>query len=286
MQDQYSPLASGLLDTIGSTRGSVLYRGASGWASLTPGSSGTFLKSNGAGADPSWASAGGGGGFDPAAATAITFTTGISGNAVTGPTDGDLRVGTPSTATFCRDLICQPGSTTGVTDSDYAGSLFFYGGGAPTDGASEAYGGYISFQAGGGGNPGNVTFAAGNSYFAGVAAGSLTFTSGTPADGDSGGQSFTIPDAVGTNRSGGVLSFQLGSKTGSGTASSLVVKGAAAATVFKVDYDGVLTMTSNSTGAGTPLLGTNCPASTLTAPYTWVKITTSDGSTAYLPAWK
>lgn len=67
---------STVLDTVGSTRGSVLYRGASGWAILSPGTSGYFLKSNGAGADPSWASAGGGGGFDPAAATAITFSLG------------------------------------------------------------------------------------------------------------------------------------------------------------------------------------------------------------------
>jgi len=48
------------LDLIGSTRGSVLYRGASGWAALAPGTSGHFLKSNGAGADPSYAAAAGG----------------------------------------------------------------------------------------------------------------------------------------------------------------------------------------------------------------------------------
>lgn len=43
---------------------------------------------------------------------------------------------------------------------------------------------------------------------------------------------------------------------------------------------------TNTTGAGTALLGTNSPASTNSAPYTWVQITTSDGSTAYVPAWK
>ncbi len=52
--------ASAILDSISSTRGSILYRGASGWAALAPGTSGTFLKSNGSGADPSYASAGGG----------------------------------------------------------------------------------------------------------------------------------------------------------------------------------------------------------------------------------
>jgi hypothetical protein len=39
---------------IGSTRGSVLYRGAGGWAALTPGTDGHVFTSNGAGADPAW----------------------------------------------------------------------------------------------------------------------------------------------------------------------------------------------------------------------------------------
>lgn len=38
-------------------RGDVLYRGASKWNNLAAGTSGHFLKSNGAGADPSWAAA-------------------------------------------------------------------------------------------------------------------------------------------------------------------------------------------------------------------------------------
>lgn len=46
--------ASQLIDWVGSTRGSVLYRGASGWAALTPGTSGHALISAGAGADPAY----------------------------------------------------------------------------------------------------------------------------------------------------------------------------------------------------------------------------------------
>lgn len=57
-----SPNIQTLLDSISSTRGVVLYRGAAGWAALTPGTSGYFLKTNGAGADPAWAAGGGGGG--------------------------------------------------------------------------------------------------------------------------------------------------------------------------------------------------------------------------------
>lgn len=50
--------ATSILNTFGLTRGSVLYRGSSGWAALTPGAAGTVLQSNGAGADPTFAAAG------------------------------------------------------------------------------------------------------------------------------------------------------------------------------------------------------------------------------------
>lgn len=42
------------LDTIGSTRGSLLYRGAAAWSALTPGTAGFPLVSGGAGVDPSY----------------------------------------------------------------------------------------------------------------------------------------------------------------------------------------------------------------------------------------
>jgi hypothetical protein len=45
-------------------------------------------------------------------------------------------------------------------------------------------------------------------------------------------------------------------------------------------------ISNNSTGAGSAALGANCPATTLTAPYTWLKMASSDGSTVYVPAWK
>lgn len=45
---------SSVFDFIGSTRGSLLYRGVTGWSILTPGTSGQILTANGAGADPSW----------------------------------------------------------------------------------------------------------------------------------------------------------------------------------------------------------------------------------------
>ena len=67
-----------ILDEITTTRGSILYRGASGWAGLAPGTNGHFLKSNGAGADPAYAAAsGGGGGWTPTEPEAADFPTAV-----------------------------------------------------------------------------------------------------------------------------------------------------------------------------------------------------------------
>ena len=53
---------SGALDTaFSSAEGTILYRGASGWAGLAPGTSGNFLKTQGASADPVWSAVPGGG---------------------------------------------------------------------------------------------------------------------------------------------------------------------------------------------------------------------------------
>lgn len=49
-----------ILDQISTTQGTVLFRGAADWQALAPGAAGQFLKTGGAGADPSWATAGGG----------------------------------------------------------------------------------------------------------------------------------------------------------------------------------------------------------------------------------
>jgi hypothetical protein len=58
---------------------------------------------------------------------------------------------------------------------------------------------------------------------------------------------------------------------------------------YAIDTSGILTNKisgNESTGAGTALLGTNSPAVTNSAPYKWLKVKTSDGSTGYIPIWK
>ena len=54
-----STLTTVLDQAFSSTQGSILYRGASAWAALGPGTSGQVLQSGGAGANPAWAAVGG-----------------------------------------------------------------------------------------------------------------------------------------------------------------------------------------------------------------------------------
>lgn len=55
-----SALVQEILDQITTVHGSVLYRDSGGWAALAPGTTGNFLQTQGAGADPVWAAGGGG----------------------------------------------------------------------------------------------------------------------------------------------------------------------------------------------------------------------------------
>lgn len=41
-----------------------------------------------------------------------------------------------------------------------------------------------------------------------------------------------------------------------------------------------------ATGVGIPLWGANCPAGTLSAPYTWIRVVVPDGSVCFVPAFK
>lgn len=56
-----------------------------------------------------------------------------------------------------------------------------------------------------------------------------------------------------------------------------------------VSAAGVLTFQvsgNESTGAGSALLGANCPAVTASAPYKWLKVILSDASVGFVPVWK
>jgi hypothetical protein len=70
---------SAALDSFSSSQGSVLYRNATQWVALSPGTAGQFLTTQGAGANPNWSSGGAGTGT----VTQVVCGTGLSGGTIT-----------------------------------------------------------------------------------------------------------------------------------------------------------------------------------------------------------
>jgi hypothetical protein len=115
--------ASQILDMINNVQGDILYRGASGWSSLAPGTSGQVLTTAGASANPSWATVSGTG-----TVTNIATNNGLTGGPITttgtigltpiAPGDvlanvtGGTAVPIPNTPSSVLDVI---GSATGDT---------------------------------------------------------------------------------------------------------------------------------------------------------------------------
>jgi hypothetical protein len=81
-------LTSCLDSNYGSTEGEVLYRGASAWLALAPGTNGQFLETQGAGQNVQWAAAGGTG-----TVTSVVCGTGLSGGTIT--TTGTCSITAP-----------------------------------------------------------------------------------------------------------------------------------------------------------------------------------------------
>lgn len=71
--------------SFGSARGDILYRNATVWTVLAPGTAGYVLSTNGAGADPSWVAQSGGGGGGTVTSVSVVTANGVSGS-VANPT--------------------------------------------------------------------------------------------------------------------------------------------------------------------------------------------------------
>jgi hypothetical protein len=162
---------SQVLDWASSTQGSLIFRGASTWTALGPGTVGQVLQSGGSGANPSWITASGGGNAQTAnplsqfAATTSAQLAGVMSDETgtgalvfaTSPTLVTPALGTPSsgTLTSCTGLPVSTGVAglgTGVatflatpssanlraalTDEVGTGSAYFVGGalGTPASG--------------------------------------------------------------------------------------------------------------------------------------------------------
>jgi hypothetical protein len=101
---------SAVIDNVfGALRGSLLYRGVSGWAALSPGVSGKYLKTQGAGADPLWDSPAGAG-----TVTDIAAGTGISTGGADITSTGTISLATVSDGGILANIS---GSTAAPTAS-------------------------------------------------------------------------------------------------------------------------------------------------------------------------
>lgn len=90
-----------ILDVIGATEGDILYRGASSWTVLAPGTAGQFLQTAGAGSTPSWAAA-------------VTSVVGGSGISVTGTTTRTVAMVAAASATTTPTTPVATSSTSGA----------------------------------------------------------------------------------------------------------------------------------------------------------------------------
>jgi len=108
-----SALISALLDLISSTRGVVLYRGASAWAALSPNTDGKVLTTHSTGADPTWESATGG-------------ITQLTGDVTAGPGSGSVA------ATIAADAVTNA-KLADMAQSTFKGRAAAAGTGNPVD---------------------------------------------------------------------------------------------------------------------------------------------------------
>jgi Chaperone of endosialidase len=150
-------LTSILDANFGTTQGSLIYRTGSQWTALSPGTSGQLLKTNGAGADPSWATVSGAG-----TVTSVNASGGSTGLTFTG---GPITVS--GTLTLGGTLGVSAGGT-GVTSTPTNGQLLI-GNGTNYTLANISYGSGISVTNGSGSititNSGVTSFSAGTTGF-------------------------------------------------------------------------------------------------------------------------
>lgn len=100
---EFSTLSE-VLDLIDNTQGAVLYRGASSWVSLAPGTAGNVLSTGGPGADPSWVPQSGGGG----GGALWDISAGVP--ALAGFTQTNFQSGTVASESSGKALILQTAS--------------------------------------------------------------------------------------------------------------------------------------------------------------------------------
>jgi hypothetical protein len=150
----YGVGASAFLDSaFSSTQGSLLYRSGSAWVALAPGSSGQFLKTNGGGANPAWASAAGAG-----TVTSVATNNGLTGGTIT--TTGTIGLATVADSSILANVssgTAAPSATTLSAILDHVlGSTqgdIIYRGGSVWAALAPGSAGQVLISGGAGANP-------------------------------------------------------------------------------------------------------------------------------------
>lgn len=195
---------SALLDAVlGNARGDIIYRGASGWTVLTAGATGQLLETQGAGADPVWASSSSSG-----TVTQVNTGTGLTGGPVT--LTGTISLATAADSTLLANIsgsTAAPGSTTLSAILDYIlgntqGDIIYRNGTVWTVLAPGSSGQFLQTQ-GGGQNPRWATASGGASSIANPGyytfAGGLIQQWGTQPVGGNSSATVTLPLTFPTN---------------------------------------------------------------------------------------
>lgn len=128
-------LSAAIDNAIGAVQGNILYRSASAWSVLAPGTAGQILISGGAAANPSWAAAGGSGTVNSGAINDLAFY-GSAGTAVSGlatANDGVL-------------ITSNTGVPSWLPNSGTAGFVLTANSAAPPSWQAAAGGGVTSLQ--------------------------------------------------------------------------------------------------------------------------------------------
>lgn len=276
-----------LLDLIGSTRGSLLYRGASQWSALTPGTAGYFLQSQGAGADPIWAAASGAGLGDfsgPAVSvdTGVVIFDGISGKngkatavtisvagAIAGVTDLSMSGVITSTGTGNNVFASGTGNTTTISKCGilFAGSTSSPGNLSIFANANRLFlqgdtGGFL-FQSSGGAatiatltDAGNFSATGTGNHVFGSAGNTVTLAAGVVSAIGSSGHQFGAGAATEIvsifNSTGAVGKQSLRIFHGLSDASGLVLYNDAASTI--TDTGGLLRIHQDAAGVSQPVV--------------------------------
>lgn len=117
---------SALLDNaFSSTQGAILYRDASAWAALGPGTSGNFLKTQGAAANPVWAAASGSG-----SVTSVATDATLTGGPIT--TTGTLGIDLTHANTWTGAITNSTTAAASSSAMDFPGTVFTGGTGTTT----------------------------------------------------------------------------------------------------------------------------------------------------------